>query len=123
MPHPHTVTLPWPSRNLNPNARAHWSGLARAKRLARHAAMILARQAFGFQPGFTMPLDVHVTFCPPDNRHRDADNMLASCKAYFDGIADEIKVDDRHWHLTIHRGTVVKGGAVHVSIGGHPLAK
>lgn len=114
------VTLAWPPRNLNPNARGHWSGIARSKRSARYAAMILARQAFGIEPGFTAPLDVHVTFCPPDNRHRDADNMLSSCKAFFDGIADAIRVDDRHWRLTIQRGEVVKDGAVIVKIGGNP---
>ena len=118
VPNANTVTLPWHPLSLNPNARAHWSCIARCKRSYRSSAFFASVRAFGYEPGFTAPLDVSITFCPPDNRGRDLDNMLASIKAGLDGIADAIKVDDRHWRLTIKRGEVVKGGAVHVRIEG-----
>jgi hypothetical protein len=35
-----------------------------------------------------------LAFFLPDARHRDDDNLAASCKAYRDGIADGLKVDD-----------------------------
>jgi crossover junction endodeoxyribonuclease RusA len=61
--------------------------------------------------------NVKVTFHPPDNRRRDTDNMLASCKASLDGLALAMGVDDADWNLTIARADPVKGGAVVVEIG------
>lgn len=62
--------------------------------------------------------DAHIalTFCPPDNRRRDLDNLLAASKAGIDGIALACGVDDYGWSFSITRGDVVKGGAVLVNI-------
>ena len=96
------VNLPWPARILSPNARAHWSGIARAKRSARIAAYYLAREA---RPSLTMtaPL-VSMEFRPPDNRRRDLDNLIASMKAALDGIADAIGCDDHTFRLAASMG-------------------
>ena len=112
------ITLDWPPATLSPNNRAHWSALARAKSTYRFAAMIFAREAFNAaRPTLIAPLAVAVTFCPPDKRGRDMDNMVASIKAGLDGVSDAIGVDDRHWQLTIARGDPCKGGKVIVAIG------
>lgn len=61
---------------------------------------------------------VTVDFYPPDRRRRDDDNVIGSFKAYRDGIAAYIGVDDAKWQVsyTLHRGDVRPGGQVVVSI-------
>jgi crossover junction endodeoxyribonuclease RusA len=66
------------------------------------------------------PIPLRVTFCPPDKRHRDRDNCIAMCKAYMDGIADALVVNDRRFEPTYAWGDVVKHGAVLVAIAGVP---
>lgn len=39
-------------------------------------------------------IPINVFFYPPDNRRRDADNLVSSLKAVFDGIADALGVND-----------------------------
>ena len=115
-----TITLPWPDARLHPNKRLHFHAVAKVKKTARHDAWVAGIAA-------TTPanrdmykradtLNVEVLFLPPDNRRRDTDGMLTSCKAALDGIADALGVDDSRWRLTIDRGEPVKGGAVIVSV-------
>ena len=108
------VTLPWPPSALSPNTRGHWSKLAKAKKQYREACAWTAK-AHGL--GKIEAEKVHVTleFYPPDKRHRDLDNMLASAKALIDGLADVIGVDDSKWSLTIKKAETI-GGMVKVSI-------
>ena len=51
-----TLTLPWPPKELSPNARQHWTKLAKAKKAYREAGEKLrpiqvrfAREALGLQ--------------------------------------------------------------------------
>ena len=60
-------------------------------------------------------LSLHITFVPPDRRHRDLDNLLASIKAGLDGLADVWKVDDSKWELQISKSGAV-GGWVEVRV-------
>lgn len=91
------VELPWPDKRLSPNARVHWSSRYRKTKTARGDARILAKAIMGRdgRPSW-VDGDLHLTlvFCPPDRRRRDDDNCIASCKAYRDGIADALGVDD-----------------------------
>ena len=84
------ITLPLPSSKLSPNARTHWrskSGLTKAAReRARLAVLSLC-------PGF-IAAGYSMAFFWPDRRRRDDDNAEASCKAYRDGIADALGMDD-----------------------------
>lgn len=107
------ISLPWPPKRCNPNARGHWGALHKAKAKYRRDCAMLARQA---GQRFSGPLLVSVTFRPPDARRRDLDNALAAIKAGLDGVADAIGVDDREWALSLAWGEPVKGGAVDVSI-------
>ncbi|MDC0657068.1 hypothetical protein N6L27_03565 [Leisingera sp. SS27] len=59
---------------------------------------------------------VAIRFCPPDERRRDLDNMLASLKSGLDGVADATGQDDSEWSLSLERGEPEKGGAVYVEI-------
>lgn len=109
------VDLPWPSRDLHPNARVHWAKKARAAKKARLDAAIAARAA-GIRKIRAVALSITTIFAPPDNRRRDADGMLASLKSSFDGIADVVGVDDHLWNIAIRRAAPVKGGNVRIEI-------
>ena len=105
------VILPWPPKELSPNARVHFRKKAAAVKTYKLDAYFSACAA-GRQAGSS----VSITFNPPDNRRRDLDNMLASIKSGLDGIAAAIGVDDSKWSLTIRKGEVVKGGQVTVEV-------
>ena len=108
-----TIQLPWPSKKLNPNERVHWGKKStetkKAKSYAYYSALNMGR--------LKGPLVINVKFHPPDKRRRDMDNMIAACKAYFDGIALAVCVDDFNFNIgSIERGEPVKNGAVIVQV-------
>jgi crossover junction endodeoxyribonuclease RusA len=109
------VTLPFPDKRLSPNARLHHMALSRAKKTARWASYALAQPLGKIEAS---ALHVTITICPPDRRHRDEDNMIASLKASNDGVADAIGVDDSKWRVTHVFGEPVKGGSVTIEITG-----
>ena len=57
-----------------------------------------------------------ITFVPPDRRHRDDDNMIASLKAARDGIADALGVNDRRFRPNYVFAEPEKPGRVEVEI-------
>lgn len=109
------VILPWPSKALSPNARGHWSKRNDANAKARSDAYYTAKDAASEL--LSGPLLVSVQFFPPDRRKRDQDNAFASCKAYFDGIAQAIGVDDSEWSFHLSpMGEPRKGGQVVIEV-------
>ncbi len=112
-----SVTLPWPDSRLSPNSREHWASLMRAKRDAKGTGFWRTKAALGVdgKPAAKL-LDVQITFHPPDKRRRDMDNMVASLKAYQDGIARAIGIDDQYWRCSYAVGEVVKHGQVVVEM-------
>jgi crossover junction endodeoxyribonuclease RusA len=111
-----TIRLPWPPRELSPNARCDRRAIAGIRRRYRETCGWTVT-ASGIGKLGQSPLHVDLTFCAPDKRPRDLDNMLASAKAALDGLSDAIGCDDRHWSLTIRRGDPVPGGAIWVRLG------
>lgn len=110
------LTLPWPPRELSPNARhAHWASLARAKRRYRTACALTARSQ-GAARIDAPELAVSLTFVPPDRRARDLDNCIAAMKAGLDGLADVLGVDDRHWSIAMTMAENEIGGFVRVEV-------
>jgi crossover junction endodeoxyribonuclease RusA len=109
-----SIALPWPAAALSPNARPHWAAKARAVKEARMLAGWMVRTAVQQRAKDWPHVNVAMTFCPPDNRRRDLDNIIASHKAATDGIADALGIDDSLFHCTYAIGAPVKGGAVHV---------
>lgn len=107
-----SLRLPWFPKELNPNARKHWAVVAKHKKSYRWACYILAKQA-GIKPTETMR--VVLTFYKPSNRHMDLDNCLAATKAGLDGLADAMKVDDRHFKLTVSMAEEL-GGYIMVEV-------
>jgi len=89
------VVLPWPPKELSPNSSLHWSKKAKKKKEYRTACWALALEAGLKAPESDGKIELEITFCPPDKRHRDADNMVAAIKSGLDGLADALRVNDR----------------------------
>lgn len=86
-----TFQLPLPPKELNPNARCHWAVKARAVRAARMVALAEARRVLDDLgcppprwPRASMRANVYVLSA---KRRPDPDNLMASLKAYLDGLA------------------------------------
>jgi len=110
------VTLPWPSRNLSPNARCHWAVKAKSIKEARNVARILTLQAFKLRKPRWSAAELHWEFHPKTANKPDGDNAESSVKAYRDGIADALGIDDAKFTTTYSMGQPVKGGAVFVTV-------
>jgi crossover junction endodeoxyribonuclease RusA len=116
------IRLDWPSAKLSPNARLHWRAKVGPKQDAKRRAGWAAIAAPGFAQrrddlrAYIDPIAITVTFYPPDKRRRDRDNMIASTKAAFDGVADAFGIDDYRFHPTYKVGDPIKGGCVEIEI-------
>lgn len=108
------LTLPWPPKELSPNARVHWKQRHKHAKAYRQSCGLIAMAGKGQVPGGQ--LEFWVTFCPPNRRHYDDDNLLARFKAGRDGIADGLGVNDRLFSTVLMVGAPVPGGEVRVSI-------
>lgn len=107
------ITLPWPPKELNPNARTHWALLAKKKSDYRRTCFYIVKAANIklVNPNPTIEL----TFYQPDKRQRDLDNMLASMKSGLDGLADALQVNDKQFFIKLGVSENV-GGMVKVKI-------
>lgn len=117
------LILPWPSRDLHPNARVHWGRRSKAAKAARSAATLYAL-ATGWRPGLFPgdgPIHVWIDGYGTDRRRRDADGLLSSLKPALDGIADALGIDDRRFvpHSWV-KPEVVKGGEVRIRLTVNP---
>lgn len=88
-----TISLPLPDRRLSPNARGHWTGLSKAKKKHRELAYLTTKSALQGKPSPAVSR-YRLEFFFKVNRRRDDDNFSAACKAYRDGIADALGIDD-----------------------------
>ncbi len=119
-----TVTIPFPDSDLMPNRKngRHWGSTQTVKRKAWDDAYMLALQAVrSSQSGWVRPdgsVPLVLTFCEPDKRNRDIDNLLAACKAQLDALATALVINDRQFHpITLKRGQIGKPGAVVIEVG------
>lgn len=111
------VVLPWPPKDLSPNARVHWTKRSKAAKVYRTECGWHVRAA-GPKPKLAPsgPITLDIEFVEPDKRYRrDLDNMLASIKAGIDGIADALGVNDRRFVFRIRSSDLI-GGMVKVRI-------
>lgn len=106
------VTLPWPPKELSPNSNIHWAKKAKKKKEYRTTCWVLALEAKLVAPAGEGKIPISITFYPPDRRHRDADNMVASIKSGLDGLADALKINDKRFlpsfYFTEEIGGMVK---------------
>ncbi|WP_165856754.1 endodeoxyribonuclease RusA [Marinobacter sp. JSM 1782161] len=125
---PWTIDLPYPPRQLSPNARLHWAPKSRKAKQYRRQCWALTLNAiqdgdwnlFALRKLAAEGHLVHlmIDVFPPDRRGRDDDNIIASFKSGRDGIADALNIDDKHFriHPVVHRESPVDGGRVTVGI-------
>lgn len=113
------IELGWPAKALSPNARDHFMTVSRFKRAAHDTAFWATRAVMGTAkfPHTGERVAFVITAYPPDNRERDDDNLIASCKALRDGIAKAIGVDDKYFDQRLQWGEPVKHGKIVVVIG------
>jgi crossover junction endodeoxyribonuclease RusA len=107
------VKLPWPPKELSPNAkrRKHWSAY-RGKTMQYRSDCYFTTIA---QLGVPKPKGLTVqsiTFYPPDHRRRDDDGMIGAFKAGRDGVADALGTDDHKFRPAYHFAPPVPNGRV-----------
>lgn len=111
------MVLPWPSKDLSPNSRVHWSRKSKAIKAARYYAKFSVMRCLDALPLYGKPGPaVSYIFHPCDNRRRDLDNLIASTKAFSDGIADALLVNDATFKLSFAIGETRKPACVEVVI-------
>ncbi len=118
------IELPWPAKILWPNGRTrsfmarhrefqkhkNWAKLAALAAIPRHdRCLVLLEQR----------LQWSATFYPKTRHSIDDDNARASLKAYQDGIALALGVDDKFFNApAIHFAEPVKNGKVVIVVEG-----
>lgn len=109
------LTFPWPPRELSPNARVHWAKKARAAKKYKNNCGWICKAAKlpRIAPG---PVHLAIVAYPPDNRHRDADNIMASLKNCQDAISWGFGINDRYFTSNFDWGRVMKGGVIQIEI-------
>jgi crossover junction endodeoxyribonuclease RusA len=91
-----TISIPFPPRELRPNARVHWAVKARATKHYRTQAWAAALASCNNSPPRWLKASVKVNAFFPTRKQPDPDNLIASLKAAFDGIGDAgIVINDR----------------------------
>lgn len=111
-----TLELPWPPKELSPNARVHWAVKSKKAKAYRSACYLLAKQAGLVAPAGDLLLSLE--FLPPDRRRRDDDNLLAAFKAGRDGLAEAMGIDDSRFATQIRLSDETRpGGCVRVAVG------
>lgn len=117
------VVLPWPHKDLSPNARVPWRRRADLARQAKEHAHWTTREQLGpslkqAADRMQRPLCLTVTFLAPNARRCDRDNLLASCKSAIDGMCAALGIDDAEFAaVTACTGEPTAGGAVLMEIG------
>lgn len=109
------IELPWPPRELSPNARPHFMARSRATKAYRTTAHWATKAARAKAPDTAGDIDLHVTFYPP-SRRADRQNMPGWIKAGIDGIADALGVNDRRFNPAYFYAEPVKNGRVVVVV-------
>jgi crossover junction endodeoxyribonuclease RusA len=113
------LELGWPSPKLSPNARVHWAEKSRFTKASKDTAYWITKAALGakFGPTFKYEHDgsdiaVRLIAHPPKGKVApDEDNLTSSTKAFRDGIALGLGVNDRHFRLQpIEWGDAVPNG-------------
>jgi crossover junction endodeoxyribonuclease RusA len=113
------VELSWPAKELSPNARVHHMVKHRYAKAAKIEAGWATKIVRPFSWAHDGPLPVAITAYPPKNWSTgDADNMVASCKSFLDGIALALEVNDRQFEApTIKWADKTERGKIVVAVG------
>jgi len=109
------IELPWPPRELSPNARVHWRRKNKIAQRYKADCHLLTIHSGLKAPGGPLVLDIE--FVPPSRQRRDDDNCLAAFKSGRDGIAAALGIDDSRFSTKFKLAKdPVRGGMVRVRI-------
>ena len=108
------ITLPWPPKELNPNARVHHHVLAKHKKRYKELCWALTLES-KVRPPECDKIHLEILFVPPNRQRRDLDNCLAAMKAGIDGIAQAWGIDDNRFKYTIDIASYI-GGMVKIVV-------
>lgn len=109
------IELPWFHKKLSPNTPGNWRAKTDIKKKYRADCRMIATgsrlvEGLGHY-------HIKIIFCPPDKRHRDLDNCLASIKSGIDGVCDAWGINDKNLRpITIDFGPVVKHGKIIIEV-------
>lgn len=87
------LVLPYPPRELSPNYRGHFHNKAPITRKAKQDAFYVAYPHRGTFSNSDRLRAVVMVYAKNKARY-DTDNMLANCKAYYDGIFEGLGIND-----------------------------
>jgi hypothetical protein len=91
------IVLPFPNKVLWPNGRTRNVRYRAAEFKKARTEAVWAAKAAGITIG-NSPIPVHITVKPKAKGPApDADNCVSAAKAYLDGIAAALSVNDRHF--------------------------
>lgn len=111
------LDLPFPAKILWPNGRGHRMAKSRENKKHKgwaHTAALAERKHAPDGDRLRLVATFH---CKPAGPLADKDNASSSLKAYQDGIAAALGVDDRYFEEPeIRFGDRVKGGKVIVEV-------
>lgn len=112
-----TIDLPFPDKVLWPNGRGHFmakhTAFKKHKAWAHTATLSVIRQV-----RMTVPFQIHYVVTPKTAHAIDVDNVVAAMKAYQDGIAAALQIDDSLFTLpTVAFDTPKKPGRVLAVLG------
>jgi crossover junction endodeoxyribonuclease RusA len=110
------IELPFPSSKLAGHGNGFWFGNAKVVSAHRQWAWTAARAAKVRAPDHAGDIPIRIVFVPPNNRG-DRTNYPNRMKAYIDGIADALGVNDRRFVPTYDFRPPQKPGWVTVLIG------
>ena len=114
------ISLPWPDKALSPNSRTHWATKARAVKVARkygHCVTLAAGLNSSTFKGYDGKLHLWIDYYAKTRNYPDADNCLSASKAYLDGIADALGINDRRFvHHPFVKDETFKDGKVSIRI-------
>lgn len=92
--------LPWPG-NLHSHNQGHWRAKQKAVKQNRDIGKLVALDQIAC--GAKKIKGEHrigYRFFAPDNRRRDAANLIQQCKPYIDGIVDSAYIEGDHWQVS-----------------------
>jgi crossover junction endodeoxyribonuclease RusA len=87
------VELPWPPKELSPNARVHWGEKSRFAKKYRRDCFLLAKIA-NVRIDWDGDIHLFIDFYRPAKRNHDRDNLVSQIKSGLDGMADAMGIND-----------------------------
>ena len=110
------IELPLPAKILWPNGRGHWAAKAKAFKAHKEWAYIAGMVGHRMAPADAR-IDWSVIMHPKTAHAIDDDNARASLKAYQDGLALALGVNDSQFNApSLTFGEPIKGGLVRIVI-------